>query len=283
MVCLCVNEHRNSTFSSNYNPGADYLTGAASGSEGDAEQQSLSEGSVSDYRFGIGEDFEYTEPNPPTNQPGQGLDRAPNGSSLGHFQEHLASEENLAATEEPQEEPEIPAEGPPPYAPYAPIDPTGTHIFPPRPPGFYNHIYHNPRSINSGIGPDAIEVRGIYIPEGLPSYFRGNFGLPLTVDEIYHAPPGQERFEYLQSGLADGTFTRWSKEHSVPTSRFLSWLKGLNPFKKSRNTQANGTETDPDTSARPSETWFQRWKRGHNERSRIRREAVACIEAQQGG
>lgn len=179
-------------------------------------------------------------------------------------------------------QPVLPAEGPPPYVPYAPIDPTGTLIFPPRPPGFYIPIYHTPGD-NLNLGPDAFDVRGIHISEEVPSFVRSNFGLPLDVNEIYRNP-GQGQFGYPNSSLADGNFAPRPRADSYPITRFFYWLKHLNPFKKSRSAQPDGSETGPVTPRRPlAPTWFQKWKRGHDERSRIRRETTARIEAYQGG
>ena len=284
---MCVNESRSSAFSSGSNARAGPFVEGVDESAGDVEV--LSEGSISGYSYGIDEEQEYTASNPPANPSGQGFAGLPNGSTLGRFQEHLASEEHLATEEQfaPEEniatvevqQPATPAEYPPPYAP---VDPTGTHIFPPRPPGFYIPIYHNPRSINSSVGPDAVEVRGIHIPEGVPSFVRGNYRLPLYVTDIYHNP-GQDRFEYLNAGLEDGTFTEWAKNRSVFTSRICSSIKRFFSFGKSRSSQPEGVETDRANRERPSSpNWFQKWKRGHDERARRRAETIARLEASQG-
>lgn len=272
---MSVNECRNLALSSGSNVGADHLTEPIEEIESDLE--TLSEGSVSEYSFGIGEDLEYTASNPPVNPAVQGLGGLSNRGSLGRFQEHLASEENLG-TVGPQQ-PATPLDYPPPYTP---VDPSGTHIFPLRPQGFYNPIYYHPRNVNSSFGPDAIEVRGIHVPPEAPSFCRGNFGLPFRARDIYHNP-GQERFEQFSAGLSDGTFTRWTKNRSLLTSRIASSVKGLFPSRKPRSIQPDSSETDRATQERSSSpNWFQRWKKGHDERVKRRTETIARLEASQG-
>lgn len=269
-----VNEYRNLAFSTGSNVGADHLTEHVEQIESGLETPS--EGSVSEYSFGIGEELEYTASNHPANPAVQGLGGLSSRGSLGRFQEHLAPEENLG-TVGPQQ-PVIPLDYPPPYTP---VDPFGTHIFPLRPQGFYNPLYFHPRNVNSSLGPDAIEVRGVHIPPGASSFCRGYFGLPFRARDIHHNSD-QGRFEQVNTGISDGTFTRWTKGRSLLTSRIASSVKGLFS-RKPRSTQPDSSETDRATQERSSSpNWFQKWKRGHDERVKRRTETIARLEASQG-